>query len=189
MSAQVAAVCRSGYYQLRRLRTVIRSLTADAKRTLVQTFIFSRLDYYNSLLFGISDGLIRRLQSLQNAATRMITGARYHDHITPVLHQLHWLPVRQRIRYKVAVLVYKSLHGLAPDYLAADCHLSTAATQRSLRSGDSITLHVPRTRTKFGDRSFTVAGPAVWNSLPPALRSLSLSLPSFARLLKTVLFV
>ena len=82
------------YNQLRQLRPVVRSLSVNATKTLVQAFISCRLDYCNSLLFGISDGLLRRLQSVQNAAARLVTGAHQCDHITPVLRQLHWLPVR-----------------------------------------------------------------------------------------------
>ena len=82
----------------------------NATKTLVQAFISCRLDYCNSLLFGISDGLLRRLESVQNAAARLVTGARRCDHITPVLRQLHWLPVRQRVVFMIAG---------APAYLAA----------------------------------------------------------------------
>ena len=114
---------RSGYNQLRQLRPVVRSLSVNATKTLVQAFISCRLDYCNSLLFGISDGLLRRLQSVQNAAARLVTGARRCDHITPVLRQLHWLPVRQRVVFKIAGLVHQSLGGLAPAYLADDCRL------------------------------------------------------------------
>jgi len=96
---------------------IVRSLSDDTKKTLVQSFVSCRLDYCNVLLFGISGGLIQRLQSVQNAAARLVTGAPRRDHITPVLRQLHWLPVKQRIDFKLAVLVYKSLHGLAPPYL------------------------------------------------------------------------
>ena len=108
LAAHVTAVCRSGYNQLRQLRPVVRSLSVNATKTLVQAFISCRLDYCNSLLFGISDGLLRRLQSVQNAAARLVTGARRCDHITPVLWQLHWLPVRQRVVFNIAGLVYIS---------------------------------------------------------------------------------
>ena len=91
----VSAICRSGYFQLRQLRPVARSLTADAAKTIVHAFVACRLDYCNSLLHGITDSLFRRLQSVQNAAARLITGTRRRDHITPVLRDLHRLPVSQ----------------------------------------------------------------------------------------------
>ena len=123
MVAHVTAVCWSGYNQLCQLRPVVRSLSVNATKTLVHAFISCHLDYCNSLLFGISDRLHRRLQSVQNAAARLVTGARRCDHITPVLRQLHWLPVRQRVVFKIAGLVHQSLVGATPTYLADDCHL------------------------------------------------------------------
>jgi len=106
---------------------------------------------------------------MQNAAARLVTGARRSDHITPVLQQLHWLPVRQR----VAWLVHRSLAGAAPAYLADDCHLLSDAGRRPLRyhSNDIQKQLVPPTHNKFGDRSLSsAAGPRLWNDLPPGLR-------------------
>ena len=161
----------------------------NATKTLVQAFISCRLDYCNSLLFGISDGLVRRLQSVQNAAARLVTGARWCDHITPVLRQLHWLPVRQRVVFKIAGLV-QSLGGLAPEYLAYGCRLLSDIGRRPLRSNsnDIRKLLVPRTRNKLGDRSFSAAGPRLWNDLPPGLRRPRLTFDSFRQSLKTHLF-
>ena len=99
MARHISAVCRAGFFQLCQLRSVLRSLTTEATRALVQTFISCRLDYCNSLLAGVTDVYLRRLQSVQNAAARLVSGAHRHDHITPVLAGLHWLPVRQRIIY------------------------------------------------------------------------------------------
>jgi len=101
MARHISSVCRAGFFQLRQLRSVRRSLTTEATRALVHAaFISCRLDYCNSLLAGVADVYLRRLQSLQNAAARLVSGAYRHDHITPVLVGLHWLPVRQRIIYK-----------------------------------------------------------------------------------------
>ena len=111
--------------------------------------------------------------------------------ITLVLRDPHWLPVRRRVDYKLALLVYKSLHGLAPPNLADDCILASSDKfRRRLRSADVDTCIVPRrTRTRFGDRSFSAAGPRIWNSLPPDLRRPDIELGEFRRLLKTFLFV
>ena len=139
------------------------------------------------MLYDVSDGLLKKLQAVQNAAARVVTGARKFDHITPVLRDLYWLPVRQRIKYKLAMTVYKCLHGLAPTYLVDDCHaISAIAGKRHLRSADTETLFVPRTTTTLGMRSFSVAGPRIWNSLPAALRTATLSPLTFA--LKSHLF-
>ena len=102
----------STYYQLRQLRHITQSLSPTVAQTLVQAFISCRLDYCNSLFYGIADSQLRRLQSVQNAAARLITGTRRTEHITPVLQSLHWLPVRQRILFKVAVLVHNASTGV-----------------------------------------------------------------------------
>jgi len=169
MADHIAAVCRSGFFQLRQLRSIRQSLMPAAIKTLVHAFISSRLDYCNQLFVGVSGRLLYKLQSLQNAAARLVTGARKFDRITPVMRELHLLPVRQRIRFKTAVLVFKCLHGLAPEYLSEYCKMATGRSH--YRSANACLLSVPRTRTTYGDRSFAVSGPVAWNSLPVALHS------------------
>ena len=79
------------------------------------------------LYYGITDELMWRPQSVQNAAARLITSTRRCDHISPVLRQLHWLPVWQRVNYKIVTLVHRCLSGHVPSYLADDCRLITDA--------------------------------------------------------------
>ena len=124
----------------------------------------TRLELNTRTLYA--DTLLRKLQSVQNATARLITGTRRRDHITPVLRELHWLPIRERIKFKVACLVRQSLSGQAPLYLADDCCLVSDSTQRSLRSADVPTCVVPRTLSSYGDKTFAAAGPRLWNSLP-----------------------
>ena len=132
--------------------------------------------------------LLSKLQSVQNATLRLITGTRRRDHITPVLRELHWLPIRERIKFKVACLVRQSLSGQAPLYLADDCCLVSDSTQRSLRSADVPTCVVPRTLSSCGDRTFAAAGPRLWNSLPVQLRNPDITYRLFRRQLKAHLF-
>jgi hypothetical protein len=190
MAAHVANLSRVCFFQLRQIRSIHRFLSSDATRHLVQAFVSCRLDYCNSLLYKISDHLTTQLQRIQNAAARLVVGARRSDHITPVLRDLHWLPIRQRVVFKIATLVYKCLHGLAPDYLASQCiPVASLSGRRHLRSAASNLLVEPRTPTvRAGARPFSVCGPAVWNSLPDELRSSGQSLASFRRSLKTFLF-
>ena len=147
-----------------------------------QDVVGGRLDYCNSLLYGVRGELLRCLQSVQNAAARFIPGTRkYYYHITPVLRNLHWLPVRQRIIFKIATLMYRCLNGLTPSYLAADCIVVSAISgRRQLRSVTSGQLYIPGTRTvTFGPRSFKVCGPTIWNDLPASVKDPSLSFDSF----------
>ena len=143
----------------------LRSLSVNTTKTLVKAFISCHLDNCNSLLYGINDWVLRRLQSVQNAASLLATGFCRCDHITPVLRPLYWLPVRQRVVFKIAGLVHRSLGGAAPAYLADDCRLLSDVGRRPLRSNsnDMRKLLVPRW-------SFTAAGPRLWNDLPPGLR-------------------
>jgi len=133
--------------------------------------------------------LLRRLQSIQNAAARLVTGAKKFDHITPVLRELHWLPIRQHITYKLSLLVYKCLHNAAPVYLSSDCvPVSSLAGRRQLRSSVSGTLDSQRTRTVLGRRTFRVCGPATWNALPTELRTATVCPDTFGKKLKTCSF-
>ena len=130
--------------------------------------------------------MLRRLQAVQNATARLVTGTRRCDHITPVLQQLHWLPVRQRVEFKLAVLVYKALNNLASPYLSDDCQLVVITGRRQLRSSDNFSCTMTCSSSPLGDRAFAAAGPRLWNSLPiQNVRRLDLLLDTFRRKLKT----
>jgi len=119
MKQHINNVCRQCYFQLRQLRVIRKTLPQSVVKTLLHAFVSSRLDYCNSLFYGLPNCDIKKLQSVQNAAARLFGGLRKFDHITPVLkNDLHWLPIKSRIDYKIALLVFKSLHNLAPSYLA-----------------------------------------------------------------------
>ncbi len=125
---------------------------------------------------------------MQNAAVRLIAGARKFDHATPLLRERHWLPVERRIEFEVAVMMYKAVHGTMADYIINYIQQpSSASSAMRLRSATSGRLHVPRSRTAAGDRSFAMAGPRIWNSLPVSVTSAG-SLSVFKKHLKTHLF-
>ena len=117
---------------------------------IVYAFISSRLDYCNSLLFGVPGVLLLKVQSVQNAAARLVTGAKRRDHITPVLQQLHWLLVQRRIEFKIACLMHQS-SGRTPMYLAADIQLTNRGRQnlRSPVTGHA-SYHRPTTLSVIG---------------------------------------
>jgi len=121
--------------------------------------------------------------------SRLSTRPQHHDHITPLLADLHWLRIPQRIQYKLCVLVYQCVQGSAPSYLQnAICPVASAESRRRLRSASSADLIVPATRrTTMGDRPFAVTAPGAWNSLPDAIRR-NLSLAIFKCSLKTYFY-
>ncbi len=108
---------------------------------LFHAFMTSRLDYCNAFLDGCSARLINKLQMVQNAAARALTRTRKYDHITPVLSILHWLPFKHRIDFKILLITYKALNGLAPQYLSK--LLSHYSPPRPLRSQNSGHLIIP----------------------------------------------
>jgi len=105
-----------------------------------------------------------------------------------VLQELHWLPVRRRVDFTMATLVYLALSGMAPAYLAADCQLVSDEGRRQLRSANSRTCVVRRTYSSHGDRCFAGVGPRLWNNLPAYLRQTDVTFKKFKLLLKTFLF-
>jgi len=157
--------------------------------TLVNSFIVSKLDYCNSLLAGCNKQLVDKLQRVLNCAARVIFGDR-PEHVTPLLRgKLHWLRARERITFKLCLLVYKAINGLAPSYLQDLCvPVTTVSTRAALRSAARGDLVMPRTRRRLGNRAFCIAGPTAWNSLPPDIRTAP-SLTAFKHLLKTHLFI
>jgi hypothetical protein len=190
MKQHINNVCRQCYFQLRQLRVIRKNLPSPVVKTLLHAFISSRLDYCNSLLYGLPNCEIMKLQSVQNAAARLFGGLRKFDHITPVLkNDLHWLPIKARIDYKIALLVYKSLHNLAPMYLTEMLkqaeHSEFLARNRSAYHGD---LLQPRWNTvTYGHRDFRYSSANVWNNLPVTMRKCA-SLTTFTNELKTYLF-
>jgi hypothetical protein len=182
---QISGVCRSAYWQLKMISKIRDSLTVDACRSLVHSLVTSRLDFQNALYVFLPEKSIKRLQRVQNYAARLIMKTRRQDHITPVLRELHWLPVRQRVSYKTLLLVYQCISETAPLYLSE--LIIPYVPPRNLRSQDQRLLTVPRTRLKFTERAFAVAGPLLWNKLPADIR-MSEDLQTFKSRLKTHLF-
>ena len=130
------------------------------------SLVLSKLDYCNSLLSGLPKYQILKLQRIQNWAARIIFKSKKSDPATPLLRALHWLPVQQRIDFKIALTVFKCLNGLAPKYLSE--LIRPVSKCRELRSStDKTLLQIPFTKLKsYGDRSFQVYGPKIWNKLP-----------------------
>jgi hypothetical protein len=186
LTKQISTVCSSAYYAMRQIRQIRSSLDHKSTILLANALVSSKLDFCNSLYYGLPESSIHKLQVVQNSLARIVeTSVTRRDRITPTLHKLHWLPVRKRITYKIAVLTYKSLQNQSPLYLQS--LLIPYSPPRTLRSSDKRLLTIPDLRSVSGRRSFSFAAPSVWNSLPLSLR-LATNLQSFRRQLKTHLF-
>jgi len=185
LEQQAINTCKAAWYHIRNIGKIRKHLSAKHATTLIHAFVTTKLDQNNSLLFGSSKILTKRLQKVQNAAAKLITKNKKYDNVTPILQELHWLPIEQRIVYKIALLVYKSLHGCGPEYLSELLHVYKPI--RNLRSSDQLSLVIPKTKLSYGERAFSYAGPTVWNMLPFDVTQ-SKSLDIFKKKLKTHLY-
>ena len=186
MTNHISAICRTAYMHLHNISRIRRYLTPEATKSPVHAFIMSRMDYGNALLAGLPLEHLKKLQRIQNIAARIITFTPRRDHITPILRQLHWLPIKRRIELKILLHVFRCINGTAPLYLA-DMLKRQCSTGRT-RSSQQHLLEVPRTKlVSFGDRSFKVVGPRLWNALPIAIKRI-VTVPLFVKALKTHIF-
>ena len=187
MNHQVSLTCKAAWLRLYQIGKIRPYLTESETRSIVHAYVTSKIDQNNSLLLGIADNQIARIQRVQNAAAKLIFRKKKFDHVTPLLRDLHWLPVQQRIFFKVVLLIFKALNDAAPSYLTDLLKLySPRANLRSTH--DPLTLSIPMTNLRtYGDRAFSVLGPRLWNDLPLHIRE-SDTTASFKRQLKTHLF-
>ena len=186
MQDHIGDVCRKAFYQLRRIALVRPYLSDSAAARLVTVLVSSRLDYCNSVLAGLPADQINRLQRVQNCAARLVLKKNKREHITPLLFQLHWLPVQFRIQFKLAVFAYRFFENSLPSYLSA-AHTAYQPSHSLISSSEKL-LKIPKFNLKtVGYRSFSYSAPTIWNSLPLSLRN-SPSLPQFKKDLKTYLF-
>ena len=191
MRQHVNYTSRTARFHLRNISRIRRYIPEESCKLVVQSLVTSRLDYSNGLLYGIPKSAVSILQSVQNSAARIVTKTAPREHITPVLRELHWLPVDRRIEYKILLYAYKALNGLAPEYLCNMVELY--APDRVLQSASQNLLVVPRGKhCQYGMRTFAMAAATLWNSLNVRDRSNRIrdspSLESFKSNLKTLLF-
>jgi hypothetical protein len=185
----ISTVCKISYFHLRSMRHVQSCMPPDVLRTVACSIVSAKLDYCNSLLFGITKANIAKLQLVQNSLARLVTGKRRFDHITPVLAELHWLPVSHRITFKLASLTHKTIHTSQPPYLHSVIHLHQPS--RNLRSANKNFLMLPdirNFRSDFSRRGFSNCAPTIWNNLPASVTDSTISRDEFVKRLKTHLY-
>ena len=184
MDSHITQVCKTAFYHIHNIRKISESL-----KTLDHAFVTSRLDYCNSLFYGLPKYHISKLQRVQNAAARLVMSTRKYDHITPVLYNLQWPPVFYRIYFKILILTFKAIHIMSPSYISNLVSIKSWCSAYSLRSNSSLILDRPKGRilSTLGARSFYAAAPTLWNSLLANIRDIT-SLSIFKKNLKTYLF-
>ena len=189
MDTQINSICKTAFFHLYNIRRIRKFLNFECTKILVNAFVTRRLDFCNSLLYGLPKNQLHMLQRVQNAAARLTCNVGRFEHITPSLYMLHWLPVKYRIQFKILLFVYKALNGIAPSYISELVELKPASRYNLRNSDDTLLLNSPsfKSRITLGDRSFKYAGPKLWNELPRDIRYAN-TVHSFKRLLKTHLF-
>ena len=179
LSDQVVNLKKKSFATLRNIRKIRFLLTKEQLKVIVNSLVVSCLDYCNGLFYGINEKLLMQLQLVQNAAAKAVTGKYKYDHLGDDLSQLHWLTVRKRVIFKLGLLAYKSVNGLAPVYLQE--------LFRYAHHGHTLKLMVPQVNSSFGQKSFSVIGPRLFNKLPVSITS-SINVDVFKKALKTYLF-
>ena len=186
LTYHINETCKKATNAIRSIGRIRKYITKENLKLLVNALVLSRLDYCNSILYGLPKQELDKLQRIQNTAARLITGTKRHEHIKPALRELHWLPVESRIIFKVLLITFKIIHGLCPAYLSS--LLQQYHPQRSLRSSSKLLFTVPTVNTvTYGERAFSFSAPILWNSMPDSVRNTT-SLSSFKSALKTFLF-
>ena len=175
-------------YHLRNIAFVRKYLDEKLTKMLIHNYVISKLDYCNSLYYGLPNYLLRKLQLIMNRAARLIKGLPPRERITPALIDLHWLPIKARIIYKICVMVHQAMTFGKPRYIKdmlIDFHVDTAMTLR--HSTELHRLLEPRCNLELGFRAFEKSAPRLYNRLPDDVKS-SDNLNLFKKKLKTHLF-
>ena len=185
MDNVVTNVVRACTFHTRALRHIRPLLTLEAAKAVAVSIVGSRLDYCNSLLYGTTEWNFNRLQRVQNTLAHVVFRASWSASASDLLRELLWLPIRQRVRFKLAAVTFKAKHSGMPAYLHDDIH--DYQPTRMLLSSTAHLLQRPLVLTSVASRAFTVAAPTVWHSQSVNTRSAD-SFPSFKRRLKAELF-
>ena len=183
LQKHITNICRSVNMHIRKINIIRRYLSDTAVRTLVQSHVISCLDYCNIVCIGLLMNRLQRLQLLQNSAARVINQTKRYTWITPILNELHWLPINKRCQFKIRLLTLKLLNGCAPEYLCD--MLNVYMPNRSLRS-TSLVPYINRS-IRLGKRLFGTFAAKLWNELPQNIQRAD-SITMFKKLLKTYIF-
>ena len=169
LSTHIGLICKPAFFHLRNIARIQKYLFFKTTATLIHAFITSKVDYRNSILYGLPNCELRRLQRVLNAAARLLTGTRNYDHLGTVLVNLHWLLIGKRVMFKVILLTFKALLDAAPNYIMNSLQVCKPST--NLRSSNPSLLTSRSNQLKtYGYCSFTLTVPRLWNVLPQDTR-------------------
>ena len=187
MDKNITTKCNSARINIRNIASIRRFIDLDTAKLLASSLVLTHLDYSNSILCGLPKKSLLKLQRIQNWAAKVVLHRDKYSSSTEALTILHWLPIKERIDYKVLCLIYKSINGMAPEYLSSLIKIKTFARQ-TRASKQGIILEIPKyKKARFAARSFSVYGPQIWNSLPPHIH-LAATYSVFKKRVKTELF-
>ena len=162
MDMWITKACQNAYYHFHNIRKIQKFLRPEAR---LHALVTSQIDYCKSLMNGLPNNLIKKLQRVQNTAARLVFNLRKYDRITLALVTLNWLPVKYRIEFKTLLIAFKGLRWEAPSYIQ-EMITPTKSRRYSMRSNDECVLKVPKfDQDTFGKSAFAVCGPLVWNLL------------------------
>ena len=179
--------CTKGsFFILRNLRHIRHNFTKAGFESLIHAFVTSKTDYCNSLYVNLPESTLKLLRSIQNFAARLVCRRSLYCRITPVLKELHWLPISLRIEFKILLITYKAVHLSVPPYLVSQLKYKIK-TSHDLRHYDNLLLKEPYSKSKISVRSFSICAPILWNKIPFYIRSSS-TVSVFKKRLKTYLF-
>ena len=188
LKSQIDQTVKIAGYHLRNISFVRKYLNKKIIKMLVHNHVLSKLDYCNSLYYGLPNYLLNKLQLIMNRAARLITGQSWRERVTPALIKLHWLPVKARIIYKQCVMVYHALKFGKPLYMSDMLKKFEVDTTVILRHSVEVhRLDEPRYQREAGRRAFCRSAPRLYNQLPQRIK-MEQNVATFKKKLKEFLF-
>ena len=151
MASHITKICASSFYYVYNIRWIRKYLSRQSTEILVHAFITSRLDYCNGLLYGLPDCLLNKLQRVQNACARLIFREQKFCHVTPLIYELHWLPIKCRIEFNILLITFKILNFLVPTYL------SSLISLRLPSKSSRIFENKPQNGSEYSHRNLAIA--------------------------------
>ena len=187
MQTQITNVVKAANFQLLNIANIKRFLDQDCLKMLINSLVISKIDYCNSLYHNLPANQLKRLQDILCKSARLITGATRRERITPILIDLHWLPIKARIEYKICVLTYVALKTNEPDYLRKKLRKYVLPETQTRHASNQHRLDQPTAKSKLGERAFSHSAPRLYNKLPDHIKE-SENIEIFKKKLKTHLF-